>query len=81
VIVHVRPKCACRACKKCIATPALLACVVSGKFLDRMPLYHLGSVLKRLPIDLSRATLAAWIVRSGELLSSVYGAMHRAYRP
>ena len=52
VIVHVRPKYACRGCEegvkraplppqsipKSIVTPGLLAWVVTGKYLDRMPL-------------------------------------------
>lgn len=92
VIVHVRPKYACRRCEdgiqcaplppqpipKSIATPALLAWVVTGKFLDRMPLYHLEGVLARMGVDLSRTTLAEWMIRTGTLLDPLYQALHRA---
>ncbi len=58
VIVHVRPKYACRGCEdgtktvpfppqsipQSIATAGLLPWVVTGKFLDRKPLYHLKGV-------------------------------------
>lgn len=92
VLVHVRPKYACRRCEdgikraplppqpipKSIATAGLLAWVVTGKFLDRMPLYHLEGVLKRLQVDVSRTTLAAWMIRSAELLDPLYRALHGA---
>ena len=92
VIVHVRPKYACRGCEdgvkraplppqpipKSIATPGLLAWVVTGKYLDRMPLYHLEGVLKRLEVEVSRTTLATWMIRGAELLNPLYCALHRA---
>jgi transposase len=92
VIVHVRPKYACRGCEegvkraplppqpipKSIVTPGLLAWVVIGKYLDRMPLYHLEGVLKRLGVAVSRTTLASWMIRGAELLNPLYEAMHSA---
>ena len=92
VIVHVRPKYACRGCEegvkpaalppqpipKSIVTPGLLAWIVTGKYLDRMPLYHLEGVLKRLGVEISRTTLASWMIRGAELLTPVYEALHRA---
>ncbi len=92
VLVHVRPKYACRRCEdgvkraplppqpipKSIVTPGLLAWIVTGKYLDRMPLYHLEGVLKRLGVEVSRTTLASWMIRGAELLNPLYCAMHRA---
>lgn len=92
VIVHVRPKYACRDCEdgvkraplppqpipKSIVTPGLLAWLITGKYLDRMPLYHLEGVLKRLGVELSRTTLAAWMIRASELLNPLYLALHSA---
>ncbi len=92
VIVHVRPKYACRGCEdgvkraplppppipKSIVTPGLLAWIVTGKYLDRMPLYHLEGVLKRLGVEVSRTTLASWVIRGAEWLNPLYEAMHRA---
>jgi len=92
VIVHVRPKYACRSCEdgvkraplppqpipKSIVTPGLLAWLITGKYLDRMPLYHLEGVLKRLGVDVSRTTLAHWAIRAGEVLTPLYDGLHRA---
>ncbi len=91
VIVHVRPKYACRGCEdgvkraplppqpipKSIVTPGLLAWIVTGKYLDRMPLYHLEGVLKRLGVEVSRTTLASWMIRGAEWLNPLYEALHR----
>lgn len=92
VIVHVRPKYACRGCEdgvkraplpvqpiaKSIVTAGLLAWLVTGKYLDRMPLYHLEGVLKRLGVEVSRTTLASWMIRAAQLLNPLYDALHRA---
>jgi len=79
---HVRPKYACPACKegvriapmpklpvpKSIATPSLLAQVATSKYVDALPLYRQEKIFARLGIDVSRATLAHWMVRMGDLV-------------
>ena len=48
---------------KCIATTALLAYIIVSKYADGLPLYRLEQMLKRLGHDLSRTSMAHWIIR------------------
>jgi transposase len=80
VIRHLRPKYACPRCRKgvhvappprqlipkSIASPSLLAAVAIAKYADALPLYRQESILARSGIDLSRATLASWMVKLGD---------------
>ena len=54
---------------KSIATEGLLAHVVVSKFADGLPLYRQQKIFSRYGLDLSRATLAGWVVQaSGQCL-------------
>jgi transposase len=89
VLVHVRPKYACPGCKtgvqiapmppqpipKSVASPSLLAFVAVSKYADALPLYRQSGILERIGIDLSRATLAHWMVRMGELVQPLINLM------
>jgi transposase len=82
IVRHVRPKYACPTCKegvkiapmpklpipKSIATPSLLAHVATSKYVDGLPLYRQEKIFQRLGVDVSRATLASWMVKMGELV-------------
>ena len=83
VIQHVRPKYACRHCEegvktaqlppqpipRSIATAGLLAYIVTSKYVDGLPLYRLAQfTLARLGIEITRATMATWMIRCGELV-------------
>jgi transposase len=82
IVRHVRPKYACPSCKqgvkiapmpklpipKSIATPSLLAHVATSKYADALPLYRQEKIFQRLGIDVSRATLASWMVKLGDLV-------------
>ena len=78
VIQHVRPKYACRTCEdkvktaplppqpipRSIATPGLLAYIITSKYVDGLPLYRLEHfTLARLGVEITRATMATWVVR------------------
>jgi transposase len=79
VIRNIRPKYACPCCKggvaiapvsvhlfpKSLATPALLAHIVTAKFVDGIPLYRQEAQFDRLGTDLGRATMAGWMIRLG----------------
>lgn len=78
---HIRPQYACRACEAVIAeavppaiidggvaAPGLLAWVVTGKYLDHLPLYRLEQVASRSGVNLSRSTLADWVGQVGVAL-------------
>jgi transposase len=89
VLVHVRPKYACPHCKtgiriapmppqpipKSLASPSLLAFVAVSKYADALPLYRQAGILERIGIDVSRATLAHWMVRCGELVQPLINLM------
>jgi transposase len=89
VLRHVRPKYACPKCKtgvkiapvppqpipKSLASPSLLAHVAVSKYADALPLYRQAGMLERAGIELSRATLASWMVRASELLQPLLNLM------
>ena len=82
IVRHIRPKYACPHCKegvkiapmpklpvpKSIATPSLLAQIATSKYVDGLPLYRQEKIFRRLGVDISRATLASWMVKMGDLV-------------
>jgi transposase len=82
VLRHIRPKYACPQCKtgiriapmppqpipKSMASAGMLAHVATSKYVDALPLYRQEGMLRRLGIDLPRATLANWMIKSGQLV-------------
>jgi transposase len=79
VIRNIRPKYRCPCCRsqifiapvhtqlfpKSLATPSLLAHIVTAKFVDGLPLYRQESQFERLGVGLGRATMAGWMIRLG----------------
>src|SRR5512144_337959 len=80
VLEHVHLKYACPTCEsggvqtapkppqpipKSLASPGLLAWIVTAKIADGLPLYRQEAIFRRLGIDLPRNTLAAWLIRLG----------------
>ena len=53
---------------KSLATPSLLAHVATSKYVDGLPLYRQERIFQRLGVDVSRATLASWMVKMGDLV-------------
>ena len=94
VIRHVRPKYACPTCKegvriaalppqpipKSVASPSLLAHVVTSKYVDGLPLYRQEKMLQRLGLDLPRSTLASWVVKLGERVEPLLERMREEIR-
>jgi transposase len=83
VIVTVRPKYICSDCEvtdikiapveeklipKSIMTASLLAYIVISKFVDHLPLYRLEGIFSRIGFELSRSTMASWVIKFGEAL-------------
>ena len=82
VLRHVRGKYRCPCCEghlrtapmpaqpvpKSFASPGLLACIATAKYADALPLYRQCQQLQRIGVELSRTTLATWMVRVGELV-------------
>ncbi len=53
---------------KGIASAGLLAYCATSKFLDALPLYRQVQIFSRMGVELSRASLANWMVRCGALV-------------
>jgi transposase len=81
VIRHIRKQYACK-CGQCIkiaglpkqpipksmASPGLLAHITVSKYQDALPLYRQETILRRIGVDIPRATLANWMIKSGTLI-------------
>ena len=57
---------------KSIATPSLLAQVITSKYQYALPLYRQEQMFRQYGIDLGRKTLADWMIKSSELLMPIY---------
>lgn len=60
-----------------IATPALVASIINGKYVNALPLERQSKTFKTNGINLSSNTMANWVINSSDLyLSLVYNRMH-----
>lgn len=60
-----------------LASPSAIAHVMTGKYVDGLPLYRQEKSLSRLGIALSRQTMANWMIKSSELwLEPLYDRLH-----
>ncbi len=90
VILHIRPKYACPKCEdgvkiaplpaqpvpKSMASPSLLAHIAISKYNDALPLYRQSKIFERIGIDLSRTTMASWMIKVGDLIQPVINLLH-----
>jgi transposase len=88
VMVHARPKLACRDCET-ITQPAmpwlpiergipgasLLAHVLAAKYCDHLPLHRQSVIYAREGVELDRSTLADWVGRMAALLTPLAEAI------
>lgn len=77
VIKHIRKVYGCRGCEtapvtadkpaqlleKSMASPSVLAMLLTTKYVDGLPLHRFEKVLGRHGIDISRQTLARWVIQ------------------
>ena len=89
VIRHIRKTYACKACEaapitadkpaqlieKSLATPSVLAMLLTTKYADGIPLYRFEKMLSRHGIDIPRQTLARWVIQCGEQLQPLLNLM------
>ena len=89
VIRHIRKKYACAQCEsapvtaalppqpipKSNASPGLLAHIAIAKYQDALPLHRQENILQRAGIDLSRQTLARWMIQSAQLLQPLHNLL------
>ena len=60
-----------------LASPSSLAYIINQKYVDGLPLYRQEQQLSRLGINLSRQTMANWVVNSSKWLEPVYHLLHK----
>jgi transposase len=60
-----------------LASPSAVAHVMDQKYTNAMPLYRQEQQFARLGVDLSRQTLANWVVRGSGWLELLYEPLHR----
>lgn len=89
VIRHIRKTYACKACEsapvtadkpaqlieKSLASPSVLAMLLTTKYADGIPLYRFEKMLSRHGIDIPRQTLARWVIQSSEQLQPLLNLM------
>ena len=61
---------------KSIATPGLLAHVLTAKFVDALPFYRQEKQFIRLGVDLSRATMCNWAMKVAEKCKPLLELLH-----
>jgi len=59
------------------ATPSLLSQIITSKYQYGLPLYRQESMFKQHGIELSRKTMADWIIRCAELFKPLYDQLHQ----
>jgi transposase len=62
---------------KGIATPGLLAHIAISKYADALPLYRQEKIFERCGIDLSRSTMASWMVKVAESCTPVMDLLYK----
>jgi transposase len=64
--------------KNSLASPSMLAHIMTRKYVEAIPLYRQEQQFKWFGINLSRQTLANWVIKaSSSWLTPLYEAMHR----
>jgi transposase len=89
VIKHIRKVYGCRGCEtapatadkpaqlieKSMASPSVLAMLLTTKYVDGLPLHRFETVLSRHGIEITRQTLARWVIQCGEHLQPLLNLM------
>ena len=89
VIKHIRKVYGCRGCEaapvtadkpaqlieKSMASPSVLAMLLTTKYVDGLPLHRFETVLSRHGIEIPRQTLARWVIQCGEHLQPLLNLM------
>ncbi len=62
---------------KSFATASLLSQIITSKYQYALPLYRQESLFKQYGIELSRKTMADWMIKSSEFLEPVYQRLYQ----
>ena len=63
---------------KSIASPGLLAHVLTGKFVDSLPFYRQEKQFTRIGVDLSRSSMCHWAMKAAEACRPLYNLFQDA---
>ncbi len=58
-----------------MASPSVLAMLLTTKYVDGLPRYRFEKVLGRYGVDIPRQTLACWVIQCGEHLQPLLNLM------
>ena len=74
----VMPELAPRIVEKGLASDQVVVDTIVSKYCDHLPLYRQAAILEReAGLEIGRATLDGWVMRAGEMLDPVIGAMRQ----
>ena len=62
---------------KGMATAGLVACIATAKYVDALPLYRQEKIFARHGIELSRSTMASWMVMASERCAALMDLLGR----
>jgi len=65
-----------QAIPKSLATAGSLAAIATWKYADALPLYRIEGIFHRHGIEISRGTLAFWMIRTGTLLQPLINLLN-----
>ncbi len=61
---------------KSMAAPGLLSYIAVSKYVDALPLYRLEEVFSRCQVELSRGTMASWMIKVGGVLTPLWNLLN-----
>jgi transposase len=60
---------------KTIATPSLIAHIITSKYVDALPLYRQEHIFSRIQAELNRQTMARWLIKVADKLTPLYNLL------
>lgn len=63
--------------EKSLVSPSMLAYIMNQKFTNAMPLYRQEQEFKRMGVNLTRQTMANWMIKGANLLRPIYEEMRK----
>ena len=65
---------------KSIATPGLIAHIITSKYADALPLYRQEKIFERLRVELKRQTMASWVIKVAQRCAVLLDLIRREIR-
>ena len=64
--------------EKSLVSPSIISEIINQKYCLGVPLYRLESHFKNMQINLTRQTMANWIISASNLVKPIYECMHKS---